>query len=98
MTEQTLSTTPRLIRACLFWGILVATVYVGAYLFFAQSDFAFRFGRMRSVPKYSDWRSAQRCLEIVFWPIYQVDYHLRPGLWQVEFSDEPLQFESGGIR
>ncbi len=89
MTEEP-KPLPRLIRACVFWGILLTSFYGGIYWSLAGPGLVIRAGRTRSAPRYSEHRGTQKTLEIVFWPAYQVDYFVRPTLWQVEFSDEPL--------
>ena len=81
---------PKLIRHCVFWGLLLVSIYGGIYYSLASPGLVIRAGRTRSAPKYSEHRRTNKTLEIVFWPAYQFDYHLRPSLWQVEFSDEPM--------
>lgn len=98
MTEANRPSTPKLIRACLFWGLLAVGIYVGAYAFLVQPGLSIRTGKTRATPKYPGSRQVRGCLEVFFWPVYQVDYHLRPSLWQLEFSDEPLLRSPGQLR
>lgn len=90
MPEEVRPSIPKLIRACVFWGLLVIGIYVGAYAFLVQPGLTIRTGKTQAAPKYSKSKKVQGYLENFFWPVYQVDYHLRPSLWQIEFSDDPL--------
>lgn len=81
----------KLIRKCVFWVLLLATLYTGAYLSLVKSGLSIRSGRARALPRYIEHRQSQKVLEVIFWPAYQIDYHVRPSMWQVEFSENPLQ-------
>ena len=90
---MTTDTQPRskLLRKCIFWGLLLIGIYCGIYWSLAQPGLSIRSGRARSAPRYSENRRTHQMLEWIFWPAYQIDYHLRPGLWQVQLIDDQLQ-------
>ncbi len=93
MTEEP-KPIPRIIRACVFWGLLLTSIYGGIYWSLASPGLVIRAGRTRSAPQYSNHRRMQKALEVAFWPAYQIDYFLRPSLWQVELSDEPMMMRA----
>lgn len=94
MTDETKPPIPRLIRACIFWALILTSLYGGIYSSLVYPGLAIRTGRTRFVPRYSEHRLTQKALDIVFWPAFQIDYYVRPAIWQAEFADSPMMMRS----